>query len=152
MPRVTKLTPEVHESIVKSLRMGGYLETAAAAAGVPSRSVRDWLRKGAEQPKSIYGRFRSDVMQASAEAEQRGVAGLIRAANNGSVKALTWFLERRYPKKWGLKIRHYVQQEVDAAVERVAALEAELGPAVIDRVLEAIAGEDGSEEASGEES
>ena len=44
--RKSKLTPEVQDTIVKALRGGAYMKTAAEYAGVSERSVMRWLEQG----------------------------------------------------------------------------------------------------------
>lgn len=143
MARRSGLTDEVHEHIVHLLREGNFLETAAEAAGVSHSQARSWLKLGRE-PGSKYERFRLDVLQAMASAESRGVEVLIRLAAEGDLKAVTWWLERRHPARWGQKVRHVVDQELDDAIARVESLEDELGSDVVTRVLEALAGVQGT--------
>lgn len=69
--RKTKLTDELTEKICKSMRMGSFIETAAAYAGVHKETLYEWLRKGAAKPKSIYGKFTDQVDAAWAEASLR---------------------------------------------------------------------------------
>lgn len=143
MGRRSGLTVDVHQRIVELLEDGNFLETAACVAGVSIGQVRSWLALGAE-PGSKYEQFRVDVLRAISEAESKGVAILIGAAAAGDLKAVTWWLERRHPKRWGQRVRHVVDQELDDAVTRVEALEAELGADVVERVLEALSGGQGA--------
>ena len=83
MGRPTKLTPEVHQRIVLSLKAGNYRETAAADAGVDSKTLRNWMKRGARggATNEGYRAFAADVLQAEAEAEQRDVLCITKAVN-----------------------------------------------------------------------
>jgi hypothetical protein len=141
-----ELTDDVHETIVEYLRAGNFIETASAAAGVSVRTVRNWLRLGADVD-SEYATFRREALAAIAEAEHTAVAFLRAAAEGGDTKAATWWLERRHPARWGLKIRHVVEEQLSAAVERIERLEGEIGREAVERVLDALAGDPGGPEA-----
>lgn len=144
------LDDETRVTIVEALRRGHFLETAAALAGCTTAQVRRWLRLGAQEDSEFH-RFAVEARIAVAESED-AIIGLLRgAAEAGDLKAVTWYLERRHPERWGAKVQHIVTQEVDAILERIESLEAELGPETVNRVLGAVAGEWGSGEGTTEE-
>lgn len=97
------LTPELQERIVKLVQTGNYMETAARAVGISKKTLYEWLARGnkGERP---FAEFRAAVEKASGEAETIHVAMLARAAAAGSVAASTWWLERRFPKRFGRKL------------------------------------------------
>lgn len=103
MGRPCLLTPELQERIVKLVQTGNYLETAARAVGISKKTLFEWLARGnkGEQP---FADFRAAVESASAEAETIHIMMLARAAQAGSVAASTWWLERRFPKRYGRRI------------------------------------------------
>lgn len=84
--RPSKLTPDVADRIIKAVRLGNYLETAAQAAGVHPATVYRWLqeadKKGAPAAKR---EFRDALSRARAEAETRMVGSVIKAAAGGHV-------------------------------------------------------------------
>jgi hypothetical protein len=98
--RPTKLTPELHGEIVRTIKAGNYIETAAAMAGVNRDTLREWVRQGIRHPAGKYGSFASDVEQAMAHSEVMDVLG-IRKAGEREWTARAWLLERRYPDRWG---------------------------------------------------
>lgn len=102
--RPTKLTPEIHKRIVLLVRRGNFRETAAAAAGVDSKTFRNWLRMGA-RGRDPYKKFSEDVDQAEADAEAKDIAKL-KASKDW--KATAWRLERRHQDRWGGKQRHEI--------------------------------------------
>jgi len=113
--RKSSLTPEVHARIVESLRLGNYKETAAAEAGVSSRTLRRWYGRGAkgEEP---YAGFLADSLAAEAEAESRDVK---RLADHGrdDWRAAAWRLERKHPDRWGLHLKVEIRQELEKIID-----------------------------------
>ena len=113
MPRQpkTKLAPELQEKILLHLRLGAYVETAAACAGIHKDTFYEWMKKGArgQQP---YVAFAEAVTRAVAESESRDLATVLKA----SVKywqAAAWRLERRFPEKYGRFDRVKVEGKVE---------------------------------------
>ncbi|HEY1697967.1 MAG TPA: hypothetical protein VGG39_37665 [Polyangiaceae bacterium] len=113
MPKVTatKLSPELQEKILLHLRVGAYVETAAACAGIHKDTFYEWMKKGArgQQP---YVAFAQAVTRAVAESESRDLATILKAATT-QWQAAAWRLERRFPEKYG---RHD-RVKVDAKIE-----------------------------------
>jgi hypothetical protein len=70
MPRSRhRLTPEVEQTLLTYIRAGGFLQVAAAAAGLPADLFARWLRKGGETGARRRQRdFREAVLQAAAQA------------------------------------------------------------------------------------
>lgn len=129
--RPSKLTPDVQQTIVSAVRVGNYLETASALAGINVDTIRDWLKQGARASRGKYKDFSVAVKKAIAEAEARDVAIIDKAADGwdkisqrvtkkrnekGELEvieqtaeqtrefawtAAAWRLERKFPHKWG---------------------------------------------------
>lgn len=118
MARPTKLTPEIQVKIVESLKLGNYIETAAALAGINKTTIYEWLKRGARELERVdnnpnarikreeepFVRFSNAVKKAQAEAEQRDLLVIAKASQN-DWKASAWRLERKYPHRWGRKDR-----------------------------------------------
>jgi hypothetical protein len=104
MARPTKLTPEVQERLLKALRAGNYLSTAARFAGIHPATLHRWLERGdpaGTRPTDLpYRQFAEQVERAIAEAEVRDVTLISKAAET-DWRAAAWRLARRYPKQWG---------------------------------------------------
>ena len=100
----TKLTPELQATIVAYVRGGGYVETAASAAGIDKTTLYDWLKRGAVEP-GIYREFSNAVQKAMGESEMTDVARINKAASEGQWQASAWRLERKFPARWGRKDR-----------------------------------------------
>lgn len=162
MPKPTKLTPETHAKIIRFIYPGGvYLETACAAAGIGKQTMRDWLNRGAKSPRSIYGKFAADVAEALGQDETRTVMTHERLSasevsktvpcpgcqadvtvevpvpGNVQLHALQWKLERKFPKRYGNRIK--VTQEVESEIDAICAkLQQHLTPEEYARVLEVL--------------
>jgi hypothetical protein len=107
MGRPTKLNDEVSDRIISSIKAGNFRNTAALWAGVGDRTMRDWMVRGERKPKSPFGSFRRRVMEAEKAAEMRAVALIMKAAA-GDAKHAEWWLERKYPQRWGRRQRHEI--------------------------------------------
>lgn len=105
--RVNGLTPEIHASIIRDIRDGNYAQVAAAHAGITEQTFYNWLKWG-EDGREPYRKLFEAVLSASAEAEKK-MASVVRSAAEGDVagdwKAGAWWLERRFPKRWGRQQR-----------------------------------------------
>jgi len=64
-----RLTPEVEQTLLTYIRAGGFLQVAAAAAGLPADVFARWLRQGgAPGARPRHRDFRAAVLQAAAQA------------------------------------------------------------------------------------
>lgn len=104
MPASTKLTPKRHAEIVRLLSVGCTRETAANAAGITDRTLRNWLAWG-EQGKKAYRQFYEDVVASEGKAEAAMVAVIARAGQQ-DWKAMAWLLERRAGNRYRFTQAH----------------------------------------------
>lgn len=130
MARPTKLDKNIERKILDVLKMGNYIETAAAFGGIDPSTFYRWLKRGKlhiqktiQNPQyqipeyeKRYVRFKRNVDQALAEAEIRELQIIMMAANE-DWRAAAWILERRYPDKWGKKNRHEITGQGGGALE-----------------------------------
>ncbi len=126
--RPSKLTKETAERILSFVRLGSYVETAAAAAGISKQTFYDWLKQAAAlrarierakangepaQELTAHERrlmaFPDAVEKAAAEGELGDIATIKQASSN-NWQAAAWRLERKSPDRWGR--RDTVRQEV----------------------------------------
>ena len=96
----SKFTPEIAEKIIRSIRMGNYVDVAALCAGASRERLKEWLFKGANGHRT-YKQFTQDIQQAIAESEQRDLSLIDMAAIQGFWQAAAWKLERKFPNRWG---------------------------------------------------
>lgn len=101
--RPVKLTDSVTNRICEIIRAGGYVETAAAVAGISKATYHDWIKRGdpagVKAADAPFRDFRDKVEQAKAEGEATLVTRLAIAAQK-DWKAAAWMLERQYPDRW----------------------------------------------------
>lgn len=106
--------PELIPKLANLLRQGLFINEAVKICRVQRESFRRWMIWGSEdfdnQKETIYSFFYSEMEAASAEAEQRSLTA-IRSA--GDVPAFwgahAWWLERRFPNKYGKQDRLQLQ-------------------------------------------
>jgi len=107
--RPTILTPELLASIETYVKGGNYIETACALAGVGRSTYFSWMKRGKDEPESIYGEFLDSMEKAAAWSEARDVQ-LITEASRKNWTAAAWRLERKFPGRWGrqdnMKLTH----------------------------------------------
>jgi len=112
--RPTKLDEVVQEKIVNAIKAGNYIETAAAYAGINKDTLYEWLKRGEREKQRLrkdknlkinkaeepFVYFSDAVEKALAEAEMRNVLIISKTAE-AQWQAAAWWLERKYPEKWG---------------------------------------------------
>ena len=126
MGRTTKLTTEVQEAILSSLRMGSTRAHAAAYAGISERALYTWLKRGAEEKRGLYVQFVQDVKKAEGECTH-SMLTVIQKAAESDWKAAAWCLER---------CRGYTRTNaVRLSVDESAQDEAKNGQSARDRLL-----------------
>lgn len=122
MARPTKLTPQVQQNIVDALMAGNYFDAACAYAGITDRAGYYWMERGRKELERREGnvkegtkrwlkeepfvQFLQAVKKADSHAEVKNVA-LIQKAANETWQAAAWWLERRFPQKWGRKVMEH---------------------------------------------
>jgi hypothetical protein len=108
MGRPTKLTDARHRKIVADIRAGNFAQIAAVASGITEQTYYNWLNRGqadlgSEEPSdhvSIYAKFFEAVKRAEAEAEVKQLRAM---QTDDKWQRRAWWLERRFPKRWGQK-------------------------------------------------
>ena len=137
--RPSEITPEVQQKIVSAILINGYVETAAAFAGISKDTFYNWMRRGARSESGPYREFSDAVAKAMAEAEMRMSMVVAKAANGYDVlktrsvmssgpdgitettttekthefdsRAAEWWLERARPQRWAR--REFVEMGSD---------------------------------------
>lgn len=149
--RPTSLTPEVQTAIVSAIRRGHYRATAASLAGVCRRTITNWEQRG-EAGEAPFDEFLLALKKAEAKAEDRLLRQIMKAqpaipgeGGRGADlwQARAWIMERRWPSRWGGRIRATVDSELAAVLKRI---EAKCDPETFAKVIDAT-----REDASGED-
>ena len=103
--RPTKKTPELIGKLLEALSNGVHRKVAATTCGISSRTLELWVQADEELAERIEA--------VENEVEQKIVGSIVLAAANGDLKAAQWYLERRYPDRWGRRV--VVSAEAPAA-------------------------------------
>ncbi len=114
------LTPVMHKTIIDLVTQGNFLNVAVQAAGISYETFKTWMKKAsvlnqANMTKQDavavmpYIVLMNDIAQASAQAEIDRVGIIDTASKNGNWTGAAWWLERRFPRRWGK--RQLVQHE-----------------------------------------
>lgn len=110
----TKLDAERTKKLTDALKVGMYMETAAAVSGITAATVYNWKAKGkrAQELADLenremtpterkYFEFFEAVEIAEAAAEAAAIATVKQNIQAGDTKSAQWFLQHRYPTRWG---------------------------------------------------
>ena len=149
MARRLKLTPALQDRLCNMLMQGGYLNRAALACGIGESTLYRWLQLGEERveggkrikPKRQFREFKEAVERVQAMIEQLHVQNIRQGAfeitkgPNGEtiiitkdVRASMWFLERKFPDRYGSIERN---EEVERQQAMKQASESKRGKLVV---------------------
>ena len=98
--RPTTLTPDVREKILTAIRAGNYRHVAARWAGVSPRTLQHWCKLGRDAKRGVMEEFLRALLKAEQDAEILMV-GLVFKAAASDAKYAEWWLERKFPERWG---------------------------------------------------
>lgn len=130
------LNEQLIETIAQAIRVGAYVETAVALAGVSKDSFYRWLKMAeGDSANDITIKLSDAVKKALAESEARDLAVIDKAAQEGEWTAAAWRLERKFPSKWGrqskvqlehtgmdggpIEIQSMTEDEMEARIEKL---------------------------------
>lgn len=100
--RPSAFNDEVADRIIAGVLNGAYRTVAAMVAGVSQSTLRDWLRKGRDEPESELGKFRQRLLEAEGRAELTITKAAFSGAERDPEIALK-FLRIRWRKRWNEK-------------------------------------------------
>jgi len=107
MPRGAKgkLTKELIEKAADIIARGNYHKVAIDVLGIDKGTWYEWMRQGEidanKGVNSLKAEFFNSIKKAEADAIDRNLTIIQRAADGGNWQASAWFLERKYPEQWG---------------------------------------------------
>jgi len=103
MSRPTKITAELINEICENIAQGFTYDRAARNNGIAVSTFHDWMRKGREEnAEPIYRHLVEEVKIAADYSEDEALQQVRSAAIiDRNWKAAAWFLERRFPKRYG---------------------------------------------------
>ena len=99
--RPSKLTPKLRKQIVRLIIAGYFTDRTCDIVGINKSTNYDWMKRGKESKRrNKYKIFYNEVTQAHAISEAIALSIISKAAEI-DWRASAWWLERRYPEKWG---------------------------------------------------
>lgn len=115
--RPPTITDDIIQKIGNAIKVGNYVEVAAALNGISKQCLYKWFKKG-QSGKGLYGKLVDVVQQSISYSEARDVAvvdkeaqgrnaeydekgKLLRESMPVNWKAAAWRLERKHPDRWG---------------------------------------------------
>ncbi len=107
---------DIQERLLQAIRLGAFIEHACYYAGINSSTFRHWRQKANENVEP-YASFWLRVNEAESEAIMRRLARIENAGKDGSWQADAWYLERKYPEKFGRRDRVELTGDPNAPVE-----------------------------------
>ena len=119
MARRSRLAPKVQEDFCAALQIGATIGIAAGYAGIPERTIYDWLERGRIEEERLaqipppepnpdearYLRFSQAAREAKAGAAVSWLHVLDSAMQADNPGFAMEMLERRYPKDFGKQAR-----------------------------------------------
>jgi hypothetical protein len=100
--RRLKLNDEMIDKIAGIIASGNYVKTACDIVGISETTYYDWMQKG-KAGKKPYAKLSEAIKKAEAVAEAKRVQTILEASEE-QWQAAAWYLERRYPDRWGKKV------------------------------------------------
>lgn len=109
--RKSKLTKELIKEAEKLIKLGNFARNVCKYLNIDESTWYRWLREGKNSSEnSLKYQFYHTIKKAEAIVEIRHL-NIIQNAAKKNWHAAAWFLERRYPDKWGKKrrVEHFVE-------------------------------------------
>ena len=109
LARPTVLTPQRQVKILEYIKAGNYIVTACEAAGITTQIFYHWRKRWelGDSNAQAFDDFFSAIKIAASIAEAESLKDLKKGEPGWQAKA--WFLERRFPKRWGKQDRAETQ-------------------------------------------
>lgn len=111
--RSEKINPELVSAICEDIAKGFSYEKAALNNGISASTFFRWLKLGKTTDSDpIYQHFAKEVKAASEFSEDEALQIVRSAATIGrNWKASAWFLEKRFPDKYGKRLKDKPQSQ-----------------------------------------
>jgi hypothetical protein len=93
------MTAEVRRKVLLAVRAGNFREVAAQYAGVSYSALRAYLKKKRDPEATA---FLAAVLEAETAVEIE-LVGAVKRMGANDLKAATWYLARKFPKRWADK-------------------------------------------------
>lgn len=94
---MTKLTPELQRNLTNLLKLGMSQKYACEACDIDESTFYLWMKQGKEQTRGKYFDFFKSVSRCKAQSLALKLATLQKVSEQGSAKAVIWWLEKNFP-------------------------------------------------------
>jgi len=118
MARRTVYTEKLGRALCTQIESGVTLRLAARTQGIARATLYNWLAAGSEG-REPYASFRARLERAQAACDAQRTSCL-----SDDWQAAAWWLSRRFPKRWGSKVRVHIVETAEKMTD--AELEAQL--------------------------
>lgn len=103
MGRKLKLTPELIKEAENLIKLGNYTEVVCQYLGIHRSTWYKWMQEGENANSGLKKEFFDTIKSAEAHAEIRNIKNIQTSASEGNWHASAWYLERKFPDRWGRK-------------------------------------------------
>jgi hypothetical protein len=119
--RPTKLTPAIEERVLHAIKLGASRADAAQFAGIGERTLREWMRLGADEAEGPHAALRARVLEAEGQVKVTLVGCVLKAAVSDWRAALA-LLQCRHPTEFGDKSVLFLVRHALSEIEKAAEL------------------------------
>ena len=102
----------VRTRLLDAVKMGSFIEHACAYAGITSKTFRNW-RDLADKEIEPYKSLFEELRLAESESILRKLNRIEKAGQEGAWTADAWYLERKYPDKFGKRDKVEISGEIN---------------------------------------
>lgn len=140
----SKLDTVTKQTLLEEIRLGASYTDAARVAGINPATVIGWRRRGERETRGEYFQFIEDLERARADRRKHyRMAAREIAEKKSDIKAIMWLASVTEPEEFSPKVNVFIVQQFNAAIDRVTKEFAD-DEDTLERVLAALAGQDGS--------
>jgi len=100
-----KLTDAIQEKICQAVRLGNNNVVSAAYGGISETTFYRWIKEGQAAKTGSKRLFWEAIKKAEADAEVGRIARISAAGASGTWQADAWWLERKFPERWGRTVQ-----------------------------------------------
>ena len=111
--RKSKLITELIEKVSNEIEKGNYQKVVARKCGVGESTFYAWMEKAEGGVGGQFQELLESVKKASAVAESRAIQTILA---DDSWQSKAWYLDRRFPERWGRKDRLNAHHTVEPKV------------------------------------
>lgn len=106
--RKTKLNENLIQEAEKLIRLGNYTTVVTQYLGIHQSTWYNWMQEGEEAKTGLKREFFERIKKAESFAEIKNVQQ-IQKASEDNWQASAWYLERKFPERWGKKDKYSLE-------------------------------------------